>query len=158
MHRLCKMLMLLCVHVTSVLFLVWFTLASIGITRFYSNCLFLCALVLAIAYTTLGLNWYTNSWVKQLEAHTHTHTLTEQRCLWFKRLLNYNRMHVCLLLFCMGASCTQRIKNLSTTGRWVNFLQHCYSVYRCIAIRCTVECQLFEHVRTEPRLVTMNIP
>ena len=90
--------------------------------------------------------------------HTHTHTHTEQRCLWFKRLLNYNRMHVCLLLFCMGASCTQRIKNLSTTGRWVNFLQHCYSVYRCIAIRCTVECQLFEHVRTEPRLVTMNIP
>ena len=43
------MLMLLCVHVTRVLFLVLagnsaLTMASIGVTRSYSSCLFLCAL------------------------------------------------------------------------------------------------------------------
>ena len=68
--------MLLSVHVTSVLFLVWFTL-TMGFYWSYTLLLQLPVLMcscVSYSITTLGLNWYTNSWVKQLEAHTHTHT------------------------------------------------------------------------------------
>ena len=54
------MLMLLCMHVTSFLFLVW---ASIGVTRSYSSLLFLCALdasktLLSSSLCFLDVTWH----------------------------------------------------------------------------------------------------